>query len=163
MVWRLAAALVAACLESEPASAAVSAPLLASTVRTATLASFSGLRTGSITTEVGGAGAPAVTSLLLGRVAQRILLSFFCSGSARRRSERRSWGRHDRCGRETRARIARGHRGPGGTGTSRGPRFWTGYGDPLPPGAMASPGARCNGDTPRGSSAWRFLTTGTRR
>ena len=45
-------------------------PLLAATVRTATLASFSGLKTGSMTVEVGTLVRLAVRALFLGRVAR---------------------------------------------------------------------------------------------
>jgi RNA polymerase sigma factor (sigma-70 family) len=70
------AALVAASLNSESASAAVCAPLLATTVRTATLASFSGLNTGSTTAEVGTLVRLAVRALLLGRIARISALVF---------------------------------------------------------------------------------------
>ena len=65
-----AAGILGTSLLTNSASAAFGAPLLASTVRTATLASFSGLKTGSITAEVGTLVRAAMTAFLLGRVAR---------------------------------------------------------------------------------------------
>ncbi len=79
-----AAALVATSFASEAAGAAVSTPLLTATVRTATLASFSGLKTGSMTVEVGTLVRLGVRALLLGRVARlsAVLLALGLGASA---------------------------------------------------------------------------------
>ena len=79
-----AAALAGAALGSDAVAAALGAPLVASTVRTATLASFAGLKTGSITTEVAALVRAAVRAMLLGRIAKvsAFLLIFMVGASA---------------------------------------------------------------------------------
>jgi RNA polymerase sigma factor (sigma-70 family) len=68
------AGLLAASLTSSSASAAVHAPLLNSTVRAATLASFGGAKTGLVTVEVARLVRQALHVLLLGRIAKATAL-----------------------------------------------------------------------------------------
>jgi RNA polymerase sigma factor (sigma-70 family) len=77
-----AGVLFAASLAPESTASAVSAALMASTVRTATLASFSGLKTGSMTAEVGSLVRAAVKSLLVWRVVRASALVLLLGAGA---------------------------------------------------------------------------------
>jgi RNA polymerase sigma factor (sigma-70 family) len=126
-----AVALSAASLlsESASASASVGAPLLASTVRTATLASFSGLKAGSTTAEVGNLVRLAVRALALGRIAKMTAVVFlFGIGASAIATQALSppWQAWQNIA-NTKAKVTGGR-----NAIQRGPRLDR-FGDVLPP------------------------------